>query len=146
MSLYPSNPTGWERFRSMMLFWRALFARHYGLLYRDNKEFERAIQLYSAAVELNPAHIRAYLERGNLLWREMGRPHKAIDDFNRALEIRPGWPLAIFCRAMAHQTAGDHSSAISDLDTDLQRGDSEWNGEASPQIALLKIVYPESNL
>jgi len=130
----------------MMHFWLARISRHYGLLYRDNREFERAIQSYGAVVELNPAHIRPYLERGNLLWREMGQPHKAIDDFNRVLNIRPGWPVAIFCRAMAHQAAGNHSSAINDLDLYLQTGDTEWKGEASRQIALLKIVYPESNI
>ena len=92
-----------------------------------------------------PAHFRAYLERGNLFWRELGQPKKAIDDFSQVLDLRPGWPVAIFCRAMAHQAAGDHNSAISDLDSYLKSGDTEWAGEASRQIALLKLVYPDSN-
>ena len=128
----------------MMHFWLARFARHYGLLYRDVREFERAVKSYGNALALNPAHVRAYLERGNLLWREMGQPQKAIEDFNRVLDMRPGWPIALFCRAMAFQAAGDNSSAISDLDTYLRTGDTEWKGEASRQVALLRHVYPDS--
>lgn len=145
MASFAPDPSGWERFRSMTYFWMARFARHYGLIYRDEQEFARAIDSYTVALKLNPGHVRAYLERGNLLWREMGQPHRAVEDFDRVLELRPGWPVAFFCRAMAYQSAGEHSSAIRDLNRYLETGDKEWQGEASRQIALLKHVFPDTS-
>ncbi len=126
-----------------MHFWSARAARHYGLIYRDNTEFANAVKSYGQAILLNPAHARAYLERGILLWRELAQPRRALSDLDVALELRPDWPEALFCRAMAYHDAGDYPAAMQDLTAYLTTGDRAWKDEATKQLNLMHALWDD---
>jgi tetratricopeptide (TPR) repeat protein len=127
-----------------MHFLSARTHRHYGLIYADQREFVDAVDEYTRALSYNPSLRRAYLERGILYWRELNHPRRAIMDLKAALALSPGWPEALFCRAMAFQAAGEFPSAINDLSEYLRSNDSAWRVDAERQLALLRSLVGEA--
>jgi tetratricopeptide (TPR) repeat protein len=63
-----------------------------------NFEFKEAIDHFSDAIELNPKDARFFRERGFCRWKIDERAG-ALEDFNRALEIKPDFVDAYILRA-----------------------------------------------
>jgi len=57
------------------------------------RDFQRAIELYDAAIKLKPEFPEAELQRAAALLA-LDRAAEAIEGFNRAVNLRPNWPLA----------------------------------------------------
>ena len=57
------------------------------LLKMDQKE--KAIEVCSESIELNPNYVKAILRRGQT-YEDSDRPHEAIKDFEKVLELDPG--------------------------------------------------------
>lgn len=57
------------------------------LLKLDQKE--KAIESCSAAIELNPDYVKALLRRGQT-YEDSDKPHEALKDFEKVLELDPG--------------------------------------------------------
>ena len=55
---------------------------------RKKMDFKRAIDLYSKAIEIDPQHFKAYLNRG-FAYDKIGETDKAIADYTRAVAIEP---------------------------------------------------------
>lgn len=134
-----------QRLRAFYFLWRGKVRRHWGIVFNSSVEFARAVELYSRAVKLNPALSVAYLERGILFWRELNQATRAIADFDTALELRPGWPEAFFCRGVAYQTIGNYQAAVQDLDAYLRSGDEAWRESATRQVALIRSLLRDFN-
>lgn len=64
-----------------------------GDIYREEKEYQKAIADYTKAIELNPKNGSYYNE---LAWcyRDSNQPQKAIESFNKAEEVEPGFGYA----------------------------------------------------
>ena len=56
------------------------------VFFKDSKE--AAIRDCSSAIELKPGYIKALLRRGQA-YEDSDRPHEAMKDFEKALEIDP---------------------------------------------------------
>ncbi len=80
----------------------------------DNREFDKAIELYSQAIKVDPNYASAYNNRG-VAKVEDGRPHEAILDYNRAIEIDTAYKDARFNRVYALEEAGRVDDAFDDL-------------------------------
>lgn len=52
-------------------------------------------------IELNPKHAEAHFNRG-LLHKDARKHHRAISDYNKALEIKPGYGRAVANRGYAY--------------------------------------------
>jgi tetratricopeptide (TPR) repeat protein len=114
---------------------RFLLARIYymwGSLHRNfgnqtsfRREHRSAIRYFSRAYELDPGLRQARLDRGIILWREMGRVEEAIADFDALLEQDPNYGPALLNRAAAQQEAGRYRQALADLDAFLQLPDED---------------------
>jgi tetratricopeptide (TPR) repeat protein len=128
------------RIHALLIFWRARINRHYGIMQHDRKAFSEAVRWYGEALKFDPGLSRAYLERGILHWRELNEPAKAIRDLTVALELRPAWPYAHFCRGLAQQAAGNFAAAIEDLTAYLESGERIWYDEAARQLSVLRVV------
>lgn len=118
--------------------WRGAIRRRMGIRLSDRREFEAAVELFSQVLALDPKSETAYLQRGVLYWRELNLASLAVSDLTNALRLRPGWPVALFNRALAWTTLGRYAAAIDDLRAYLATGDSDWQEEALRQLALLE--------
>ena len=49
-------------------------------------DFKKAIQLYTKAIEIDPNHFKAYLNRG-FAFDKIGETDKAIADYSKAVLI-----------------------------------------------------------
>ncbi len=77
---------------------------------------ERALADYTQAIRLDPRRTVAYLDRGVLLAATARAYGRAIDDFNRVLELEPDNVSALIARASAYSQLGSQGVAIADLD------------------------------
>lgn len=135
--------TVWRYGVSFFYLWSARVHRHFGIVFCNRDEYTHAVSDYSRALVLNPGFSEAYLERGILLWRELGQAGQAIVDFTAALDLRPGWPVALFFRGLAHQGTSDYSAAIHDLSTYLESEDRSWREDATSQLFLMRLVWSD---
>jgi len=101
--------------------------------------YERAVDHFTRAIELDPEFAEAYLQRGILYWREIQNYYRAARDLTRALELQPARREALFNRAIAYQLRGDFDRAIDDFQNFLETaGDSPWRDSAEIQLAGLR--------
>jgi tetratricopeptide (TPR) repeat protein len=141
MDRKPAQMTIWHYGVSFFYMWSARVHRHFGIVSCNLDEYASAVSDYSRVLDANPGFAEAYLERGILLWRELGQARQAIVDFTVALRLRPGWPAALFFRGLAHQGASNYSAAIHDLSTYLESEDLSWREDAVRQLSLLHLIW-----
>jgi tetratricopeptide (TPR) repeat protein len=76
---------------------------------------ERALECFEAAQRMRADDAELYDFRGSL-HQELGRLQAAFADYDRALELRPDFPLASFHRAMALLLVGDFERGWEDYE------------------------------
>lgn len=140
MDRKPAQTTVWQIGVSFFYIWSARVHRHFGIVLCSRDEYANAVSEYGRALDVNPAYADAYLERGILLWRELGAAKQAVADFTAALRLHPGWPVALFFRGLAHQGMGNYPAAIHDLSTYLESGDLSWQRDAARQLSLIQMI------
>jgi tetratricopeptide (TPR) repeat protein len=79
------------------------------------KDFERALADLNRACELAPDNSEFFFERGTV-YVNTGKSELAMKDFDRALELNPGYVLALLDRAELRIKAKDFTGAGTDLD------------------------------
>ena len=110
IQLSPDNPMGY-------------LAR--GNAYRGNKDYDRAIADFDAAIAIAPtfgnaemaslATFGAYQGRASTYLQKQ-QPHRAITDYSVAIALDPDNPEPHLWRAIAYHDIGDYDSAIADFD------------------------------
>lgn len=135
--------------------YRYLLARVYymwGSLHRNfgnRNSFERehlsAIKRFTQAYEADPSLREARLDRGIILYRELGRFDEAIADFDALLTEDPGYGPALLNRAMAAQENGQYAPALADLEAylALPTTDTEYRDLAERTAQLLRDLLAE---
>jgi len=94
---------------------RVQYARNSrGQYYYENKKYDRALEDFSRAVEIDPKYAKAWYNRGNV-FDETGVFDRAIDDYTRAIEIEPHYTMAYNNRGLTHRHKGDFEKAIADF-------------------------------
>jgi tetratricopeptide (TPR) repeat protein len=83
------------------------------LAYIDQKNYTAALSDVASALALDPKLARAYNVRGTAL-RALGDPQKAIQEFDRAVELEPNSDN-FYQRGATYQILGDHKRAILDF-------------------------------
>ena len=78
-----------------------------------NRDSKLVIKDYSKAIELNPHHSFAYINRAQA-HREKGEIDPAIEDLNKAIELNPNHALAYVNRAKAYMKKNEIGLAIAD--------------------------------
>lgn len=79
----------------------------------SKKKYERAIETYTLAIELNPKDYALYNNRGAAYHAE-GEFQKAIADYTRAAELNPNHFSAYNNRGAAFEDVGDVERAVGD--------------------------------
>ena len=89
-----------------------------GNLASQRQDYAKAIELFTQALQLNPAPIY-YGLRGDVNWRA-GKLDEALSDYNNAIAMEPGAPDGYYGRARVYRDKGDKANAIRDLQTFLE--------------------------
>ena len=90
-----------------------------GVNHFNKGEYDRAIQNYDYAIQLNSEFALAFNNRGEA-YRRKGEYDRAIADFDQAIQLdtlegpRKAWPFSN--RGGAYLAKGDHDRAIADFD------------------------------
>jgi tetratricopeptide (TPR) repeat protein len=84
-----------------------------GVAYGNLGQFDKAIDDYSKAIELNPKYTKAYYNLG-VAYANLGQWDKAIDDYNRTIGIDPDFTDAYYNRGIAYANIGTWDKAIED--------------------------------
>jgi len=106
-----------------------------------DQEYEKAAELYTEAIKLNPGLALLYAKRGQcyLLTK---KPNACIRDCTRALEINPDCAPAYKFRGRAHRLLGHWEQAAQDLRNackiDFDEQADEWLREVTPNARKLE--------
>jgi len=84
-----------------------------GNAYYKRGDYDRAIEDYSKAIELDPKYAAAYNARG-LAYVNKGDYDRAIEDYNKAVELEPKYANAYYNRGWAYYNKGNYYRAIAD--------------------------------
>ncbi|MEX1026601.1 MAG: tetratricopeptide repeat protein [Candidatus Paceibacterota bacterium] len=91
-----------------------------GIVLRENKQLEQALERFNRAIELDPDNNEAYHCRGNVYW-DQGRHSDAIADYTKALKLNPGHAWSWCNRGKIYM---DHlqryEEALADFDKAIQ--------------------------
>lgn len=87
--------------------------------YRHMGEYDKAIEFYTSAIDLNPKAAEIYNDRG-LVFAAKKNYDQAISDYNRAIEINPNLHAAFNNRGIAYSEKGDQQKAISDFNRAIE--------------------------
>ena len=118
--------------------------RYFGNQNSMRSEHEAAVRYFSKAYEIDPSFQRVRLERGVLLFRELGRMEEAQADFDALLEEDPEYAPALFNRAMLAQQNGRYPDALADLEAYQTLEDQEYRREADQLVHLLRTLLSDN--
>jgi tetratricopeptide (TPR) repeat protein len=119
--------------------------RNFGNRNNFEREHRSAIKRFTQAYETDPSLREARLDRGIILYRELGRFDEAMADFDALLAEDPSYGPALLNRAMAAQEQASYSQALADLETylSLPAPDDEYRRLAERTAQLLREIVAE---
>ena len=83
-------------------------------MYSEKREFKKAVEAYSRAIELEPDNAGAFYRRGNFYWWHTSQYRKSVADLTRAIELNPAHPQSWYRRARSYQYLGEFEKAVAD--------------------------------
>lgn len=117
----------------------------YGLLgqQKDKSFFDKSLDAYSRAIEINPQNASTYLNRA-ITYSMMGQHQKAIPDYDKSIQLADQVALTYKNRAYTLMQLGQFDKSIADYDkaielysydtlSYLNRGISKFNAKRYPQ-------------
>lgn len=113
----------------------------------NDKQFEQARQYLNLVINLDPANIQAYYQRG-LVWIELGILSCAYDDFTAVLHLDPNNYDAYYQRGIIQLGYGQYKSAIWDFSRAVNIDDKKpeaycGRGEARTAYGKLKLALQD---
>jgi len=94
------------------------------IIYTRYRDYERAIEDYTQALELSPDLLPAFNNRG-ILYTALQEYEEAAADFDKVLELDPDYMAGYNNRSILYAVQGDWDNALSTLQTALERSGIE---------------------
>ena len=98
---------------------QAELALQQGNFLMTTKQTDKAIEIYSRAIELNPNYAEAYSNRG-IAYKEKGDYDRAIGDYTQAIGLESDYADAYYNRGNAYRDIGDIDRAIEDYNVAIE--------------------------
>ena len=95
-----------------------------GNVYRDLKQYPKALNDYNKAISLDPSHVKAYNNRGNIYY-EQKKYQQALNDYNQCLRLKPNYTFAYINRGLVFYQLKNKSRACKDFKKACQLGDCD---------------------
>ncbi|BAQ64803.1 tetratricopeptide repeat protein [Geminocystis sp. NIES-3709] len=92
---------------------------NHGLAYYNSGEYQKAIDSYNIAIELDPSYTNAYYGRG-LAYDNLEEYRKAIDSYNKAIELEPNDADVYFNRGLVYENLKQYQKAINDYNKAIE--------------------------
>jgi tetratricopeptide (TPR) repeat protein len=89
-------------------------ARHWrnvGHEHQKSDDYQKAIQYYKKAIDLDPIYACAYNDLG-IAYYYLNKPYEAIKQFKKALEINPNYKGAYSNQALIYEELGNKEKAL----------------------------------
>ena len=86
-----------------------------GLTYQNRRNYEKAVEHYTEALNLNPQLVDAYNNRGNTYLNKKSLVGCAIEDYTRAIDLKPDYATAYYNRGTAYYNQNEYNRAIEDF-------------------------------
>jgi len=83
--------------------------------YHNKKEYEKALDTYTKIIEINPNEYNAWHKRGRINRDIKKDIDTALNDFNKAISLRPDLPDPLEDRGDLYQNHGKYKEAIDDF-------------------------------
>lgn len=112
-----------------------------GALYVDRKRNGDAIMYLSEAIARNPRYFRALLNRANA-YTNLGQLNEALDDFDRAAQLKPNDPGLLLNRGLAYFSVGKYEAAINDFSHAIAVAPEDARLYVERARAFIKAGYP----
>lgn len=95
---------------------KSAYAEFYtSLTFQNERDYPKAIEHYSRAIELNPRLVEAYNNRG-IAYRAIDEVDRAIADYDKTIELNPKYTGAYYNRGVAYiDDKGEVDRAIADF-------------------------------
>ncbi len=108
----------------------------------SSEEYEKAMECYTKAIELNPQLAEAYNNRGFAKY-SLQEYKEAIKDFTKTIELSPQSAIAYNNRGLSKSSLGKHTEAIKDLNNAIELGPQyteAYNNRGVAQSSLGKYT------
>ena len=96
---------------SLRNFINALLKRKPGIAYGDKEKYDKEIECYQKAVEINPEDAKAYYNMG-IAYSDKGNYDKAIECYQNAIEIDPLYARAYYNMGRTYFDKGNYDKEI----------------------------------
>ena len=110
--------------------------------YDDKHKHELALNDYTGAIALNPQDADIFNSRGTT-WIALGQYARAVDDFGRALELKPGFEIAMANACFAKAVLGQLDRALFDCNEALRIRPKSRDALSSRAFVHLKMKQAE---
>ena len=84
-----------------------------GRIYNREGKYKKAIEVYTAAIDLSPEDGENYFNRGNV-YVDLKEYNKAVEDYTKAIELDPNVKDVYGCRGYCYIELGEYIKAIED--------------------------------
>ena len=102
--------------------------------YYKINEFEKSVEHYNKALELNPDLLETYFNRG-LAYTRLQQYDKALEDLTKVIELNPHLAEAFYTRGLVYEYKQDYGRAIQDYDKALEVDPGYSKAETQKQVA-----------
>jgi protein O-mannosyl-transferase len=109
-----------------------------GRYFRELNQYERAIESYNKAIEIDPESFNTYSNRGKALF-DLGRVDEALEDFNRSIELNNQYVEALSNRGAAHASKNDFETALADLNKALVLDPKNINALSNRSLTFYSV-------
>ncbi len=106
----------------------------------NNKEYDKAVELFGKVIQLKPDHYKAFYSRGKC-FIEKKMFDEAINDFNQAIKINPKYYYAYCRRGIVYRQKGDFENAINEFKKSLDIK-ADYN-DALRELAFVYILMEQ---